>query len=88
MDWKSVDEPFEWEQIEDYAHVTGNAALDKALAYFDPKGPLKQHLQRREVEEGRDAVVADLQAIIDADGDLRSSDWLKRYSSGVAIEDL
>jgi hypothetical protein len=63
------------------------------MAYEDPVGFLKQHLARRERTEGRDAVVADLTALIEAtppgspahDG---SAEWLERYQAGAPAYDL
>jgi hypothetical protein len=84
---------FDWEEIHDYERLTGIEPVDKALAYNDPVPLLKRHLARREREEGRDAVVADLKALIEAtqpgspahDG---SAEWLKRYQTGASAEDL
>jgi hypothetical protein len=84
---------FEWEDIDDYEPLTGVVPIDKALAYDDPVGLLKQHLTRRERHEGRDAVIADLTALVDAtpsgspahDG---GAEWLKRYKAGASAEEL
>lgn len=84
---------FDWELIDDYRRLTGIEPIDKALAYNDPVGLLKQHLVRREREEGREAVVADLTALIEAtppgspahDG---STEWLKHYRAGTSAEEL
>ncbi len=86
-------ESFEWENIEDYERVTGVVAIDKALVYGDPVHFLKQHLARRKREEGRDAVVADLTALVDSTppgspAHEGGGAWLERYSAGAAAEDL
>lgn len=88
-----MDESFDWERIDDYDDITGVAPLDKALAYADPTGLLKQHLARREREHGASGVVADLEAVIaatppDSPAHDGCSAWLARYRDGVNIEDL
>lgn len=84
---------FEWERIEDYQHITGIEPLDKALAHADAEGLLQQHLARREAQDGREAVIADLQAIVDNappgspahDG---CASWLARCRAGGSVADL
>jgi hypothetical protein len=88
-----MSEPLGWEDIDDYAHLTGIEPLDKALAYEDPVPALREHLRRREREEGRAGVVADLEAIVAStpagspahDG---SAAWLRRYESGASADEL
>lgn len=83
---------FDWEEIDDYPRVTGTEPVDKAFAYRATDVLLKQHLVRRENEEGRDAVVKDLEAVIAAvPGSLAHdgcSAWLERYHAGARAEDL
>ena len=49
----SVTDRFDWEDIDDYPPLTGIAPLDKAMVYADPQPPLREHLMRREAEDGR-----------------------------------
>ncbi len=86
-------ETFEWENIEDYESVTGIVPIDKALVYADPVGPLKEHLARRERDEGRERVIADLGAIleatpVDSPAHEGAARWLRRYQAGASAEDL
>ncbi len=83
---------FDWEEIDDYPRLTGTEPVDKALPYRATEVLLKQHLIRPEHEEGRDAVVKDLEAVIVAtprslahDG---CSEWLERAQAGARAEDL
>jgi hypothetical protein len=86
-------EEFDWEKIDDYERVTGVVPIDKALVYGDPVGLLREHLMRREREEGREAVLADLTALVDAtppgspahDG---GAGWLRSYKAGTSAADL
>ena len=86
-------ERFEWEKIETPEGPTGVDPLDKALAYNDPVGFLKEHFARREDEDGREGVIADLEKIVGStpagspahDG---CAVWLDRYRQGASIAEL
>jgi hypothetical protein len=88
-----VSEAFEWEVIDNYPRLTGIDPVDKAMAYEAFEVPLKQHLARREREQGRDAAAADLTALIastppGSPAHNGSAVWLRRLQAGASVADL
>jgi hypothetical protein len=88
-----MEEPFDWEEIDNYERLTGIEPVDKALAYNMPLDFLRQHFARRERQDGRDAVVVDLTALVDAmppgsPDHHEYAEWLRRYQAGASAEEL